>query len=196
MLDAPSGAPPLLRKHLNLKIFAHLIGPHALGLGLAPGVRGRPQITRPRRNANLRSHSTGEGRLDLAVFREATERFLREQQVAVESDLENTALALFEHALDAKFFLDRCRQTGGARLVVSNHAVLNRQRLHAESPVLINRVREGSPFGHTRWVQSNRGRPTNTIVTDGVGSWCRQGESPRRVQCPGFSTRRAGQGIP
>jgi hypothetical protein len=52
--------------------------------------------------------------------------FLREDQLAVEMDLEDAARALDQRRLEAERSLQMRRQTGGARQVVSNPAVLDR----------------------------------------------------------------------
>jgi hypothetical protein len=58
------------------------------------------------------------------VLREAPELLLREDQLAVDRDLD--AGAGDQLGTDLRLPLDRIRQTGGARLVVSNHAVFDR----------------------------------------------------------------------
>jgi hypothetical protein len=60
------------------------------------------------------------------VLREAPELLLREDQLAVDRDLEDAAGAGDQLGTDLRLPLDRIRQTGGARLVVSNHAVFDR----------------------------------------------------------------------
>jgi hypothetical protein len=56
-------------------------------------------------------------------LRVTTERFLREDQAAVEHDFELTARALDERGIDSSRLLDLRRQTGGAGKIVSLHAV-------------------------------------------------------------------------
>jgi hypothetical protein len=46
--------------------------------------------------------------------------------IAIDADLKDPFLALDEFAVDTEFLLDRGRQTGGLREVVSLNAVLNR----------------------------------------------------------------------
>jgi len=62
---------------------------------------------------------------DLLFLGEAAELLLGEDQLAVHADLEDAAARLDEVGLDAVLLLDLGRQTGGARLVVSNAAVLD-----------------------------------------------------------------------
>jgi hypothetical protein len=62
--------------------------------------------------------------------REAAARPLREDRLAVEGDLEVTPAAVDQPGTDAEPLLDPGRQTGGARAVVSNHAVFDRQVGH------------------------------------------------------------------
>jgi hypothetical protein len=62
---------------------------------------------------------------------EAAGGLLREQQLAVELDLEDAAPPLDQLGPGPEPLLDRVRQTGGAREVVSGDAVL-----------------DGDPFGH------------------------------------------------
>jgi hypothetical protein len=65
----------------------------------------------------------GEGLEDLGVFGEATDRVLGEDQLAVRFHVEDPVLALRQRRRDAVLLLDRIRQTGGLRVVVSNRAV-------------------------------------------------------------------------
>jgi hypothetical protein len=67
------------------------------------------------RRGNLTEH--------FARFRVTTERFLREDQAAIERDFELTARALDERGIDSSRLLDLRRQTGGAGKIVSLHAV-------------------------------------------------------------------------
>ena len=68
------------------------------------------------------------------------ERLLREDELAVEHDLELAATALDECRVDAMCLLDLGRQTGGPWQVVSLHAVGD---LHVHRILL--GVREGLP---------------------------------------------------
>ncbi len=51
-------------------------------------------------------------------------------QLAADSDVEDSAGALDQFGVDSELLLDRFRQTGGFRVVVSLHAVLD-GHLHA-----------------------------------------------------------------
>jgi hypothetical protein len=62
---------------------------------------------------------------DLAGLREAAGLLLREDDLVVDRDLEHPAGSLDELGLDAELPLDLFRQTGGARIVVSDGAVLD-----------------------------------------------------------------------
>ena len=62
---------------------------------------------------------------DLVILREATQCLLREDQIAVGNDLEDTAAAIDQLCLDAELALDGGRQTGGLGAVVSFHAVFD-----------------------------------------------------------------------
>jgi len=66
-----------------------------------------------------------ERRGDLAGLREPACLPLGEHQLAVHLDVEDAARPFDELGLDAGLLLDLCRQTGGARIVVSDGAVLN-----------------------------------------------------------------------
>jgi len=73
-----------------------------------------------------------ERRGDLAGLREPACLPLGEHQLAVHLDVEDAARPLDELRRDADLLLDLCRQTGGARIVVSDGAVLDRHmRGHA-----------------------------------------------------------------
>ncbi len=58
----------------------------------------------------------------------------RVDQLAIEGDFEGTAFTFDQSGLNIETFLDLFRQTGGAWLVVSNHAVLNLQARHVDHP--------------------------------------------------------------
>jgi len=64
---------------------------------------------------------------DLAALREAVYGALREDQLAVEPHVEDSAAALDELRRDAELFFDLRRQTGGAGSIVSNDAVFDGQ---------------------------------------------------------------------
>jgi len=70
---------------------------------------------------------------DLAGLGEAAGLLLGEDQLVVQGDLETAAGALDEPWFEAQRFLDLVRQTGGAGMVVSDRAVLNREVRHAPS---------------------------------------------------------------
>jgi hypothetical protein len=76
---------------------------------------------------------------------------LGEQQLAVETHVENAARSLLEAGSDREAPLDLRRQTGGAGLVVSDHAVLNDDLVHDPSAAIIgDRPRPpGSAGGRT-----------------------------------------------
>ncbi len=65
-------------------------------------------------------------------------------QLAVDFDIEDAAAALDQLALDAEFALDRIRQTGGLGLVISLHAVFNRN-VHSVSSSFRGRVVRALP---------------------------------------------------
>jgi hypothetical protein len=50
---------------------------------------------------------------------------LREDQLAVASDLKGTTGALDQLRVDIQLLLDVCRQTGGSGVVVSNHTIFD-----------------------------------------------------------------------
>jgi hypothetical protein len=70
-------------------------------------------------------HLRFELRGDLARLRKAAGLLLGEDELVVDRDLEHPAGSLDELGLDAKLPLDLFRQTGGARIVVSDGAVLD-----------------------------------------------------------------------
>ena len=74
----------------------------------------------------VRVEYTGEGLFYLARFRESADRFLGEDQLVVDVDLEDAVTSLDQLDADSEFILDLGRQTGGTWPVVSNHAVLDR----------------------------------------------------------------------
>ena len=63
---------------------------------------------------------------DLPVVRESSQSALGEHQVAVDRDLEDPVLALDQLNRGSKLVLQLGRQPGGPRLVISNHAVFDR----------------------------------------------------------------------
>lgn len=67
---------------------------------------------------------------DLAGLGEASGGLLREQELAVEGDLEHAARSLDQLGVEVEALGDFRRQTGGAGVVVSNDAVLDRKRGH------------------------------------------------------------------
>jgi hypothetical protein len=98
--------------------------------------RARPSRQPPSRReaANARfTDLAGSGFLledafDLARVRETTCLLLGEEQLVVDSDLEDSSGALDELRLDPELLLDLLRQTGGAGVVVSDAAVLDNDR--------------------------------------------------------------------
>ena len=62
----------------------------------------------------------------LVVLREPPGLVLGVNQVAVDPNVENASPALDQLTNQIEFLLDRIRQTGGLREVVSLHAVFNR----------------------------------------------------------------------
>jgi hypothetical protein len=66
-----------------------------------------------------------EGGLDLAGMRKAAGLLLGEDQLVADGDLEDSAGSFDELGFDAELLLDLLRQTGGARKVVSDSAVLD-----------------------------------------------------------------------
>lgn len=62
---------------------------------------------------------------DLVVLGKPIQRFLGEHQFSVQFDLEDAAVGGDQLRLQTELLLDGVRQTGGARLVVSNLAVFN-----------------------------------------------------------------------
>jgi hypothetical protein len=66
-----------------------------------------------------------ERREDLVELRETSLLALREHELAVPSDLEGAALPFDQLGLDTQVFLERVRQTGGSRQVVSSDAILD-----------------------------------------------------------------------
>ncbi len=69
---------------------------------------------------------------------------LGEDQMTVEADVENAARTLFEPGLDLKAPFDVCRQTGGTGAIVSDHAVLDDDLVHATSAVIIGERAAGA----------------------------------------------------
>jgi cell division FtsZ-interacting protein ZapD len=67
----------------------------------------------------------GDCFLDLAREGKAPDLLLREDELAVQPDVEDAAAALDQLGADAQLLLQLVRQTGGARQVVSGHAVLD-----------------------------------------------------------------------
>jgi hypothetical protein len=63
---------------------------------------------------------------DLAGVREPAGLLLGEDELVVDRDLEDSSRSFDELRLDAQLLLDLFRQTGGARVVVSDGAVLDR----------------------------------------------------------------------
>jgi hypothetical protein len=68
-------------------------------------------------------HEASDRRFDLARFREPAGLVLAECRHAVDHDVKHTAGALDQCGIGAESLLQVGRQTGGPRVVVSNHAV-------------------------------------------------------------------------
>jgi hypothetical protein len=75
----------------------------------------------------------GDHRLDLALGGEASCLLLREDELAVQLDLEDAAATLDQRGAGPESLLQLIRQTGGAGQIVSSHAIL-----------------DGDVFGHRR----------------------------------------------
>jgi len=60
------------------------------------------------------------------LVRETLAAFACEHDIALDADLKDPLFALDEFSVDADFFLDGGRQTGGLRKIVSLRAVLDR----------------------------------------------------------------------
>lgn len=71
-------------------------------------------------------------------------------QLAVDLHVEDTALAFDQFAIKPKTLLDVCRQTDGCRLIVSLHAVFDRNvhRVFSKSDLRVSRLQ--SPCLHQR----------------------------------------------
>jgi len=76
-----------------------------------------------------------EGPFQLAGLREPSQGLFGEQLLVTELDLEGAAAALDQTGGQVELLFDLGRQTGGAGVVVSLHAVFDGQRLaHRDSP--------------------------------------------------------------
>ncbi len=73
----------------------------------------------------LRSVKLTEAVQHLRMFRESACFFLAVDQLAVDFDVEDAPAALDEFGGDVEFGLNRIRQTGGLRCVVSLYAIFN-----------------------------------------------------------------------
>jgi len=65
-------------------------------------------------------------RLDLALGRKASGLLLREDELAIQFDVEDAASALDQLGADAEPLLQLVRQTGGAGQIISGYAILDR----------------------------------------------------------------------
>jgi hypothetical protein len=77
---------------------------------------------------------TANGFQNLPVVRKSSQSALREHQFAVDRDLEDPVLALYQLNRGCKLALQLGRQPGSPRLIISNNAVLDRNvhaHLHA-----------------------------------------------------------------
>ena len=63
---------------------------------------------------------------DFRVIRKSSRVMLREHDTAVDDDIENAAMALFEFDIDAELVADFGRQTGGLGQVASSDAIDDR----------------------------------------------------------------------
>ena len=122
----------------------------------SPVHRARPSGPAPRPTGAARSIVTpanprdgsGAGNLrfelggDLAGIREAAALLLGEDDLVVDRDLEDPAGSFDELGLDAELLLDLFRQTGGARIVVSDGAVLDAD-LGSHGPISFRREYTG-----------------------------------------------------
>jgi hypothetical protein len=87
---------------------------------------GRGVIAGGRKMGLGAGHFRRERGGDLAGIGKTAGLLLGEHQLAVRLDLEDSAASLAELGLHAELPLDLFRQTGGARIVVSDGAVLDR----------------------------------------------------------------------
>jgi len=75
----------------------------------------------------LPTEACGESCLDLAGLREAAQRALGEDRLAVELDLEDPAFPFDQLGFEVQLLADRVRQTGGTGVVVSRNTVFDGQ---------------------------------------------------------------------
>jgi hypothetical protein len=80
---------------------------------------------------------------DFVILGKPSLRVFRKQQLAVHRDIENPAVSAGQFRLDPQFALERGRQTGGLREVVSTTAVLDRDlhRLMLAQPCTVRQNR-------------------------------------------------------
>ncbi len=126
----------------------------------APRVIPRPRCARPCHpsdivQSSLRGLQRADGVQHFLVLWKPAGFLLAVDQLAVDLDIEDAAAALDQLAFDAELALDRIRQTGGLGLVVSFHAVLNRN-VHFVSSSFRGRVVRALPRSAARPIQ-----PTN-----------------------------------
>ena len=80
----------------------------------------------------------------LRMFRESAGFFLAVDQLGIDFDVEDAPAALDELGVDVEFGLNRIRQTGGLRCVVSLYAIFN-GNVHVgpliRRSILLNRAR-------------------------------------------------------
>src|SRR5262249_3255070 len=97
---------------------------------------------------------------DLVRLGKAAQLQLGEDALAVHHHLERSAGTDHQLGLRTRFFLDESRQTGGARVVVSNLAVVNFDPSHGVPPLIRSRSRlrklnrDRSAEAGTRWDHS------------------------------------------
>jgi hypothetical protein len=77
--------------------------------------------------ATLASGTSGDRSLDLAGTGKAPDLLLREDELAVELDVEDASGALDQLRAEAQLLLQLVRQTGGAGQIVSGYAILDRE---------------------------------------------------------------------
>ena len=91
------------------------------------GPDGTPRVSFFTLGCRLNQHDTAalRARLLSSGFREPAALLLGEQEVIAEGDFETASGALDELRLEAELLPELVRQTGGARVVVSDGAVLD-----------------------------------------------------------------------
>jgi hypothetical protein len=98
-------------------------------LPAAPTFRCREDISQPL----LKDLTAPNSFRHLSVIRKSAKRPLRKHHLAVDDDLEVPVRALDEGGRGRKLSVQFGRQPGGPRLIVSNHAVFDRNIHHAST---------------------------------------------------------------